>query len=246
MFSGDAYSKRTLDFVEQMQRLTKYDDICRHITEELRWYGFSCVTTWSLPGPGEHVEDGFLLNNRPPEYVARYEEKNYVNLDPVVTELRTTSHPFSWGDVRSRRRLTKAQTKIIDEAREFDARDGLIVPIITRSGNIALFSPCGREVDLSQRARAALEIVGIYSFHALQRALVERRRIAQKRPPLTPREREVMHWVAVGKTDDEIGGILSISTTTVTGHVENAKRKLDAVRRTYAVVQAIRLGEIAI
>jgi len=62
--------------------------------------------------------------------------------------------------------------------------------------------------------------------------------------PLSPREREVMQWVAVGKTDSEIADILSIGTTTVTSHVENAKQKLDAFRRTYAVVQAIRFGEI--
>ena len=42
------------------------------------------------------------------------------------------------------------------------------------------------------------------------------------------------------------GQILSIATATVTQHVENAKRKLDALRRTYAVVQAIRLGEISV
>lgn len=61
---------------------------------------------------------------------------------------------------------------------------------------------------------------------------------------LTPREREILQWVAIGKTDEEIADILSISTMTVTSHVENAKQKLDAFRRTYAVVQAIRRGEI--
>jgi LuxR family quorum sensing-dependent transcriptional regulator len=64
--------------------------------------------------------------------------------------------------------------------------------------------------------------------------------------PLTDREREILQWVAAGKSDDEIADILSIVTTTVTSHVENAKRKLDAFRRTYAVVQAIRLGEISL
>jgi LuxR family quorum sensing-dependent transcriptional regulator len=55
-----------------------------------------------------------------------------------------------------------------------------------------------------------------------------------------------MQWVAAGKSDDEIADILTLSAPTVTWHVENAKRKLDAFRRTYAVVQAIRFGEIAL
>jgi len=111
---------------------------------------------------------------------------------------------------------------------------------------VSLFCPCGLDPDLSQRARAALEIIGIYSHHALKRALVQKQREDAAHTPLTPREREIMQWVAVGKTDDEIADILSIGTTTVTSHVENAKQKLDAFRRTYAVVQAIRFGEISL
>lgn len=55
-----------------------------------------------------------------------------------------------------------------------------------------------------------------------------------------------MTWIAAGKSDDEIGDILSIATSTVTSHVENSKQKLDAFKRTYAVVKAIRLGEIRV
>ena len=166
--------------------------------------------------------------------------------DPAVSELRRTMNPYSWGDIREGRDLKKSERTIIDEGREFGAYDGLVIPIVNLTGSIALFSPCGRDPDLSPRARAALEVVGIYSHHALTRALVRRQREEVVHTPLTPREREIMQWVAIGKTDEEIAGILSISMTTVTSHVENAKQKLDAFRRTYAVVQAIRLGEISL
>ena len=39
-----------------------------------------------------------------------------------------------------------------------------------------------------------------------------------------------MQWVAAGKSDDEIADILTLSAPTVTWHVENAKRKLDAFK----------------
>jgi LuxR family quorum sensing-dependent transcriptional regulator len=245
-FTGDEYSHRTLDFVQRLQGLSKYEDICREITAELRWFGFSCVTSWSLPGPGGNPTDGVTLNTRPQEYIERYCEKNYVVRDPVVSELRRSLNPFSWSDVRSRGDLNKSERTIIDEARDFGANDGLVVPIVTLSGSVALFSPCGLEPDLSQRARAAIEIIGVYSHHALRRSLIHNQREDAVHTPLTPREREIMQWVASGKTDEEIADILSISTTTVTSHVENAKQKLDAFRRTYAVVQAIRFGEITL
>jgi LuxR family quorum sensing-dependent transcriptional regulator len=244
--TGDKYSKRTLDFVERLQGLTAYNDICREIMAELEWFGFSCVTCFTIPGPGCQLKDTIWLNNRPAEYVERYAEKNYVIHDPIVKELRRNTRPYSWSDVRDGRGLKKSERTIIDEGREFGAHDGLIIPIISLSGSRALFSPCGREPDLTPRARAALELIGIYSHHALMRALVERQRDETAHTPLTPREREILQWVASGKTDEEIADILSISTTTVTSHVENAKQKLDAFRRTYAVVQAIRFGEISL
>jgi LuxR family quorum sensing-dependent transcriptional regulator len=244
--NGDVYGKRTLDFVERLQKLDSYDDICRQIASEMEWFGFSYVSSWSMPGPGDVPSDCLLLNTRPQDYVEHYIEKNYMIRDPVVTELRTNLTPFSWNDLRGRRNLSKGEKAIMDESRDFGVTDGFIVPIVTPSGSIALFSPCGADPDLSDRARAAIEVIGMYSFHALKRAVLKTQRAETAHTPLTPREREIMQWVAAGKSDEEIAKILALSMPTVTWHVENAKRKLDAFRRTYAVVQAIRLGEIAL
>lgn len=242
---SDEYAKRALDFVQRLQRLTEYEDVCKLVLDELEWFGFTHVTAMTLPGPGRDPADCILMNNRPRDFVERYIEKKYVVRDPAVTEIRRTINPYSWGDLRERRNLSKPERTILDEAREFDAREGFIIPIVTLSGTVSMFCPCGRDPNLSQRARAALEIIGIYAHHAMTRAITHRKKDAAH-TPLTPREREIMQWVASGKTDEEIADILSIGTTTVTSHVENAKQKLDAFRRTYAVVQAIRFGEISL
>jgi LuxR family quorum sensing-dependent transcriptional regulator len=245
-FKHDTYGQRTLDFVERLQKLTHYDEICGHIVQELKWYGFSCVTSFSVPGAGQTLKDCLWLNTRPQDYIDRYSAQNYVLQDPVVTEFRKTIRPYTWNDLRRNRELKKAEKTIIDEAREWGARDGFMVPIVTRSGSVSGFCPCGFEPDLSARARAALEVIAIYSDQALRRSLVQAKREEVTHTRLTPREREIMQWVAVGKSDEEISDILSVGTSTVTSHVENAKKKLDAFRRTYAVVQAIRLGEISL
>jgi LuxR family transcriptional regulator, quorum-sensing system regulator BjaR1 len=244
--AGDIYSKRTLDFIERIQRLRNYDEICAHILKEMEWFGFTCVTSFSVPTAGKTLKDCLWMNNRPQDYIDRYSEKNYILHDPVVTELRRTIYPCSWSDIRNKRELKKAEKAIIDEAREWGARDGFMVPIVARSGSISGFCPCGFEPDLSARARAALEVIAIYSHHALTRAVLQIQRDEIGHTPLTPREREIMQWVAAGKTDDEIGEILCLSGTTVASHIENAKRKLDTFRRTHAVAQAIRLGEISL
>lgn len=243
---SDIYYERTFDFIDRLRNLENYEDICNELIDELEWYGLTCVTSLKIPSPGEDLSDTIVINNRPEEYVKHYSDNAYIFKDPVVTELKETLDTYSWDDILERRKLTKSQKSIIYEASEFGVTNGLVIPLVTDRGIAAIFCPCGEDPNLSSRARSALELIGIYSHQALQRALVRRNQSKQTHKPLTSREREIMHWVAIGKTDDEIGEILNISSTTVSSHIENSKKKLNAYKRTFAIVQAIRFGEITI
>lgn len=61
---------------------------------------------------------------------------------------------------------------------------------------------------------------------------------------VTPRESEILSWVAAGKSDWAIGQLLNISGKTVNFHVENAKRKFGVATRVQAVMVAMRNGLI--
>lgn len=63
---------------------------------------------------------------------------------------------------------------------------------------------------------------------------------------LTPRELEVLRWVARGKTAQEIGAILGISKRTADAHVSEAVQRLGALNRTHAVAMALTLQIIAL
>jgi DNA-binding CsgD family transcriptional regulator len=56
---------------------------------------------------------------------------------------------------------------------------------------------------------------------------------------LTPRETEVLTWVAEGKTNYEIGVILSAATRTICKHVERILFKLSVENRTAAAAIAL-------
>lgn len=60
-------------------------------------------------------------------------------------------------------------------------------------------------------------------------------------PKLTARERDALGFVAEGKTDWEIATILGVSEATARFHVDNARRKLDAVNRAHAVARFLAL-----
>jgi DNA-binding NarL/FixJ family response regulator len=63
---------------------------------------------------------------------------------------------------------------------------------------------------------------------------------------LSPREVEVLQFVAKGLTNKEIGAILFISDKTARNHVISLMAKLDAKDRTEAVTIAIRKGLIRV
>lgn len=70
---------------------------------------------------------------------------------------------------------------------------------------------------------------------------------ADDTPPmeeLTPREREVLQWLAEGLSNREIAGRLRISEHTVKFHVNTILGKLGARTRTEAVTRAARQGLI--
>jgi DNA-binding CsgD family transcriptional regulator len=56
---------------------------------------------------------------------------------------------------------------------------------------------------------------------------------------LTQREREVLQWLACGKTDNDIADILAISPRTVHKHLQRIYEKLGVETRTAAVLRAI-------
>jgi DNA-binding CsgD family transcriptional regulator len=101
--------------------------------------------------------------------------------------------------------------------------EGLLVSfVLNRSGR-----------DFTDRDRGLLDLL-----RSPVATLLRSRRAMAARPALhalTDREREVLEWVARGKTNADIGAILGISTRTVQKHLENVFAKLAVETRTAAV-----------
>jgi DNA-binding NarL/FixJ family response regulator len=64
--------------------------------------------------------------------------------------------------------------------------------------------------------------------------------------PLTPREKEILNYIAQGYPNKQIAAELNISEQTIKNHVTSILRKLNANARTEAVVVAIKQGLISI
>jgi DNA-binding NarL/FixJ family response regulator len=64
--------------------------------------------------------------------------------------------------------------------------------------------------------------------------------------PLTPRETEILNFMAKGYLNKQIASMLDISEQTIKNHVTSILRKLDANARTQAVITAVKRGIITL
>ncbi|MBX9924811.1 MAG: LuxR family transcriptional regulator [Hyphomicrobiaceae bacterium] len=239
---------RAFEAFNKLQNAKTQAEIEHILLEELRFFGFQYVTCSDMPAPGQDPIKAVLLNTRPLEYVEHYISNRHIEKDPAITELKNSSRTFSWSDLKATRNLSLEQRRIIDEASEFNVHDGLTIPFATTTGGYALVCPCGERPDLSPEPRAAIELISISALQYLKRRIAEDRKktIQAKKVQLTEREREILQWIIVGKTDEEVGIILSISARTVQSHVNNARAKLNTANRTQAVAEALRRGELSL
>ncbi|MGE0658170.1 MAG: autoinducer binding domain-containing protein [Reyranellaceae bacterium] len=151
--------------------------------------------------------------------------------------------PFTWAESLERHNSPFAE-RFYDEARDFGMRHGYVIPIHGARRYRGIVTVAGEHVALDSRSKAAIHLMAIYCHDKLSR--LRQNEETGERKKLTPRERECLHWAAVGKTDDEIASILTISSTTAHWHIENAKRKFDVATRVQAVLAAFRAGELNI
>ena len=99
--------------------------------------------------------------------------------------------------------------------------------------------------EVGEEQEFLLELVVPYLHLAWMRSRLARPRediqAAQTPDVLTVREKEILRWIHLGKSNFEIGTILSISPLTVKNHVQKILRKLNVRNRTQAVGRALAL-----
>jgi len=129
-----------------------------------------------------------------------------------------------------------------DYYRRIGIDHAVALPIQVDERRLVSFVLNRRGRDFSDRDRDALDMVAapLARLYAQSEA-IERAGLAGLRlntSELTAREREVLHWLAAGKTDREIGVLLVCSHRTVQKHLQRVYVKLGVETRTAAVMRA--------
>lgn len=176
----------------------------------------------------------------PAGYLDLYFEKQYHYTDAVFCEFVTNLSPVYWNDVD---KVCGESYPASVMALDFNMKDGWTHGTIDpHSTNCSVFFFGGPSAEKDIRTYKILEyIIPFYSV-AYQRVLKRTAKVAHK---LTKKEMEVLSWIKEGKTSWDISMILNCSKRVVEFHVENIKKKLNAINRAQAVAIGLQHGVIS-
>ena len=210
----------------------------------VRAFGFTSAAYIRLARNGEPVPPTYVFGDPYQEWSDRYFERGYADYDNVLSLAYGARAPFTWAEAEARSDLAQTRS-VFGEAREIWQPEMLVCPVRGAFGDLAIVN-LGMPKTLNPKPDERATIHALCSLYAvLGEAFLEQDEPPEPRmQPLTRREREVLYWVAVSKTDFEIGRILSISPRTAHHHVESMKRKLGVNTRLQLVLRGFTLGLI--
>jgi LuxR family quorum sensing-dependent transcriptional regulator len=237
------YARVAFDLIDEFDRLRTADQVMEQLSKFLTSFGYSAFLITGVPEPPQRLEGYILLNGWPTSWAKLYTEHNYYLDDPVAAYCRRSIHPFEWSEAPYDAERCPRAAEVMNIAKDFGMKQGYLVPVVRSNGFHACVTMAGECPDFEPRAKRAIHLVSLYA-HAKAIACLGLAGQTSRRAALTDREREVLVWTALGKSSWDISMILGISERTVNWFIANATRKLDAVNRTQAVVNAIRAGEI--
>jgi DNA-binding CsgD family transcriptional regulator len=183
-------------------------------------------------------------NHFPIGYSQNYISHEWDKIDPIVQHIHSAFKPFRWDNVCASAHLTNRQKIFLNECRELGVHSGITIPLHGPGAEIDLISLSLRDQNQINNAR----------FHVVYALTVQYRlRLSEMDDEpttdvdqLTSKEIECLCWCKEGKTNWEIGQILSISEKTVEFHLSNTVKKLGVSNRITAVVKGIQKGIISI
>lgn len=216
-------------------------------------YGFDRLlygyTRHLTPNSIGDIRDAVVLSNHAPDYLAGYIGRGLYRDAPMLAWARTNTGPVSWAllDVwMAEGRLGAAARAVM----AFNHRHGVVAgcsisfhEVSPRFGGaIALCARAGMtqaEVDaLWAREGETITLLNNVAHLKFTRLPCPNDR------RLTRRQREVLEWVADGKTMQEAAAILGVSPATVEKHLRNAREALGAGTTAQALVKAAMANQV--
>jgi LuxR family quorum sensing-dependent transcriptional regulator len=224
-------------FVDALDALSTVGDVANAFEHAVARYGIQHFIATDLSLKGQRFEELVIASRWPAEFFMLYVDNDYVRFDPLIRRSMQSHMPFEWQADAYGSDGDPHVVEIMRRAADCGMKQGYLVPIHGPKGYEGCVSMAANALDLSAHAKSAVHLMALYAFDRMRTL---RGKLPDKKLLLTAREREVLAWVAAGKSAAQISQALKISKRTVDEHSQTAARKLGAANRTQAVAIAMR------
>lgn len=217
------------------------------VTAIVRMFGFDTFmyATSLSPRRGQEAVS-YVFTTLPRQWVARYDQQAYIEIDPRVVCTFDSSLPFVW-DQKSERGKSAAVDAYLDDAATHGVASGVSFVIYSPIGGhiLVAFNSARPKIDELRRFEIArnlgdMLLLGIYFHEVFMKTVVERGLPPKfQGAPLTPQEKRCLALSAHGYTSRRIAATLKISERTVELYFSQLRAKLNVASRQEAVGKAI-------
>ncbi|MFI8667013.1 LuxR C-terminal-related transcriptional regulator [Qipengyuania sp. NPDC077410] len=227
------------EIFRQIDEAATRDDVLDVVAEFYRARGFRsfCFVIPMVTKP-----DQFRLYERgmPPEWMRRYLERDFDPIDPVSTAATTRNEVGTLGELLKQLTVNDVGRLFVEEATRMGLTDGLAIPTSGLRHARGFFGVDNVAAeDLAKVDRSLMCAVAQHAHLRIDRIEEEH---GAGIDGLSPREAEILNWVAAGKSNPETAMILGISEATVGTHLKRLFTKLGVHDRVSAVLAGFKLG----
>lgn len=241
------YGMKGMEYFSAARQVNDRAALLRLLYREAITLGFEAVAylrpSTSDIGRMDLQEVGF-----PEGWAIEYLHEQYFLHDPHLSYVVRTGRCIQFSNITEKRELSAAEGAYLERLLEWKLGDGFLVPAF---GTLPMpgvgLTPYPGWFSFRQLNGPAIDNANVAVLEAIAQAThIQSGRIdnsagdGQKK--LAPREVAILNWMALGKTNGEIGTILGIATPTVATYVRRLYNKLEVSDRTAAAVKGVKLG----
>ena len=227
--------------VSRCRTFTSLNILCLRFAKRL---GLEAVAYHHLPQLGalERAGVNVISVGFPKELVDRFESQNLIGVDPSIGQIMSGTTACWWRELVYVSTPSREELDYLNAASEA-VGEGLMLPVFGHNGRNGYVSlgfgnvkPEMDDIDISL-LQSCCQFAHLKYCALLQIDLPRKSR-------LSPREKEVLSWVAQGKSNGVIAEILDIAESTIITHLERSYRKLGVDNRVTAALRALSLGDL--
>jgi len=191
----------------------------------------------------------YVWSTAPSAWIAEYDQRSYVEVDPRLTHAWTQLPPPLIWDSRIGKNDDKVN-EFLDRAATFGIGSGIAIYLhdYTTKVVVALSQPqrnltSTRRAEMSASIGDAMALASIFHLVFMKRVLTGLTPV-QQGSPLSARERQCLQLAAHGMTSLDIGEKLGITERTANYHFSNILSKLGVLNRNEAIAKGMCHGLI--